>query len=101
MNFFYLYCIKCKNGVEECLNKVDEIADAQTSRSVSHLEHLLRKNERLQDTQIHARRGRERGRFWKRKKLQGSQMHVLTQKRFEGLEEDEIAGFSNNAGRPC
>ena len=101
MNFFYLYCIKCKNGVEECLNKVDEIADAQTSRSVSHLEHLLRKNERLQDTQIHARRGRERGRFWKRKKLQGSQMHALTQKRFEGLEEDEIAGFSNNAGRPC
>jgi hypothetical protein len=31
---------------------VDEIADAQTSRSVSHLEHLLRKNERLQDTQM-------------------------------------------------
>ena len=52
MNFFYLYCIKCKNGVEECLNKVDEIADAQTSRSVSRLEHLLRKNERLQDTQM-------------------------------------------------
>lgn len=52
MNFFYLYCIKCKNGVEECLNKVGEIADAQTSRSVSHLEHLLGKNERLQDTQM-------------------------------------------------
>lgn len=23
-------------------------------------------------------------------------MHVLTQKRFEGLEEDKIAGFSNS-----
>ena len=31
----------------------DGIADAQTSRSVSHLEHLLRKNARLQGTQIY------------------------------------------------
>lgn len=38
--------------------------------------------------------------FWKRKKLQGSQMHVLTQKRFEGLEEDKIAGYSNRPSLP-